>query len=79
MSNLLAELVSPDEYVADRQAFFPSRLSFDWQVRTHRRELLRAGALLVVNGRRMVNPPVFDQVLIEAAQRRAAEELDGQP
>ena len=58
-----------------REHIFPSETSLEWTCRKHRAELIREGALLLVSGRRMVNPPVFDAVVLAAARRAMAAQV----
>ncbi len=74
-TNALTELCTLAQYRAGREHIFPSATSLDWQIRLHREELARQGALLLVGNRRMVNPPIFDRVILEAAQRAMAAKL----
>ncbi len=59
------------QYREGRESVFPSATSLEWSCRKHRAELVREGALLLIGGRRMVDPPVFDRVILNAARRAA--------
>ena len=68
----LTELCTLAQYrEAGRQHIFPSPTSLEWTCRRLRAELVREGALLVINGRRMIDPLVFDRVILDAARRAA--------
>ena len=68
----LTELCTLAQYrEAGREHIFPSPTSLEWTCRRLRAELVREGALLLIGGRRMVNPPVFDAVILNAARRAA--------
>ncbi len=70
--NELAELRTLQQYREDgREHIFPSPTSLEWTCRRLRAELVREGALLVINGRRMIDPSVFDRVILNAARRAA--------
>ena len=71
MENELQGLRPLPQYREGREHIFPSDSSLEWTCRKHRRELVEAGALLLIGGRRMVNPPVFDAVILNAARRAA--------
>ena len=51
---------------------FPSAGSMEWQVRTHRAEYVRAGAIFEIAGRLMAHPPTFQRVALEIGARLVA-------
>ena len=67
-ANSLSRLVTPEVYQAERTNLFPSPSSVRWFVRTHRKELVDANALLRINGRHVVDPDAFDRVTLEAGR-----------
>jgi hypothetical protein len=71
MENELQGLRPLPQYREGREYIFPSDSSLEWTCRKHRRELVEAGALLLIGGRRMIDPPVFDAVILNAARRAA--------
>jgi hypothetical protein len=72
MSNVSGlPLVTPAEYAAERVQVFPSGESFRWFERQHRVELVERGALVKPTGRKLVNPALFDQVVLEIGARQA--------
>lgn len=68
----LAGLMPAAEYAAARPMLFPSQTSFRWTERRYQAELAGCGALLKLNGRKLVNPPLFDQALLDIGARNAA-------
>lgn len=69
MNTTLEQLQAPDEYRSStpgRQRLFPSKGAFDWYYRTHRDDLVRCRAVLMICGRRMVNPELFDNFVVNA-------------
>ena len=78
MSPTLQALQSLHDYGSAREHVFPSRSSLEWFVRVHRRHLIEQGALLVICGRRMVNPDVFDTVVLRVGQQSAARPGEGE-
>lgn len=65
----LAALRTFPQYREDgREHVFPSPTSLEWSCRKHRRALVEAGALVLVAGRRMLNPPLADAVFLAAAR-----------
>lgn len=71
MESELQGLRTLAQYREGREHIFPSPTSLEWTCRRLRAELVREGALLVINGRRMVDPQVFDAVILNAARRAA--------
>ena len=64
-------LVTPTDYVATRPQVFPGPESLRWFERQHRAELVDKGAILLVNGRKLVNPAAFDAAVLEIGKRLA--------
>ncbi len=70
-TEVIARAIRPEDYRAARPQIFPSHESFRWFQRHHLAELVDAGALMRPTGRWLVNPEVFDRVVLEVGQRRA--------
>ena len=75
MDDELTGLRTLAQYRVDREHIFPSATSLEWTCRKHRAELVREGALLLIGGRRMVNPSLFDAVILNAARRAMAAQV----
>lgn len=75
MTEAISSLLTVRQYREQREHIFPSESSFDWFSRHHRRELVEAGALLVIAGRRMVNPSAADRVVAHVGQATAQASL----
>ena len=58
-------------YRAEREHIFPSDSSLDWFIRTNRGKLNEAHALLMLNGRIMIDHDAFDAALMKIAQAAA--------
>jgi hypothetical protein len=58
--------------------FFENRGAIDWFIKTHRRELVRRGALLPREGRNgsLVECAIFQRAVVEILKRRAVARLD---
>ena len=65
-------LVPPSDYQAQRPQVFPSPESLRWFERAHRAELIQRGALLMPNGRKLVDPQLFDAAVRDIGRRMAA-------
>lgn len=63
--NPLAQLMKPPAYRAARASVFASDFALDWYIRQNRDALFQAGALLMITGRKWINPTKFDQAVIE--------------
>ena len=50
---------------------FPSSGALDWFKRVHREELIRAGAIYVINGRLLAHPGRFERVALAIGERAA--------
>lgn len=72
----LAEYVSLNDLLPQVEAHFPTLDSLRWFYRTHREELNRAGAVIMIAGRLQIHPARFQRIATEigmaAAARRAA-------
>lgn len=66
-------LVTPAEYVADRPQVFPGVESLRWFERQHRAELIERGAILMPNGRKLVDPAAFDSAVRDIGKRLAGQ------
>ncbi len=64
-------LVTLADYQSRRPHLFPSKTSLEWYTRQHRQQLVDDGALLLIAGRRMANPPKFDDSIMRIGQREA--------
>jgi hypothetical protein len=71
-STELSSLKLPASYQADRAEVFPGIESFRWFLRQHRPRLIKAGALLTIGGRHLVDPARFDQVVVVVGREAAA-------
>lgn len=80
MSIILAELISPQQYQAERQQLFPSMGSLKWFMRQRREQLATGQAIVFHAGRWLVHPASFDRVIVEcsraAALRATQDELE---
>lgn len=75
ISTPLSRVMSLDAYRAGREHIYPSDTSLRWFIRTKREQLLAKSALLMLNGRLMIDAGPFDQVVLDsglAAVREAA-------
>lgn len=82
MSTDISDLRTLRRYRAEREHIFPSDASLEWFARQHRRALIAAGALLVIGGRRMVDPSTFDEVVLRVGHetaRHAEEAAEARP
>lgn len=66
---VLSELITMRELQQRLAKIFPSAGSLEWQVRIHRAEYVRAGALFEIAGRLMAHPPTFERVAVEIGAR----------
>ena len=55
---------------------FSTRNSWNWFVQQHRRELVKAGALITLAGRDEVNPPVLERMIVKIGARAAAKRCE---
>jgi hypothetical protein len=67
----LNRLLLPADYASERAQLFPSEPSVRWFIRTNRKRLLNAGALLRIGGRLMIDPNPFDQVVNQVGREIA--------
>lgn len=70
-------LATFDKFQQDNASIFPSIASLRWFYRTHREELLRAGAVIELAGRLLVNGAVFATKALEIGRRVAASRAPG--
>lgn len=68
----LSALLTVADYQQRRQHIFPSRASFDWQLKTHREGLAKCGGLVVLAGSLYLHPERADAYFYEDGQKRAA-------
>ena len=59
------------EYQQSRRHVFRSEGSLTWYIRTNRRQLVDAGALVLIAGTWHANETAFDSVVIEIGQAAA--------
>lgn len=71
-SPALSELVPIRELQQQLARVFPTRGALDWELRVHRAEYVRGGAIFVVAGRLVAHPPRFERVALEIASRKVA-------
>lgn len=77
MTDTVLDGVMPlQQFREKRQAFFPSRGSLDWYVRTHKRRLVVEGALLMMRGAWHVYADAFDKAILDIASDEAEQALD---
>lgn len=74
MSQTVESLSDVETYRAARAHIFRSPSSLKWFLRQHREELTKAGALLIVANRQMLDPAKTDEVVLQVGQRRAGKE-----
>lgn len=67
----MAGLLTLQQYREAREHVFRSESSAEWFVRRYQRKLVEAGALLVVCGRRMIDPQVADPLIVAIAREHA--------
>lgn len=72
----LEDLVPLEEYRQSRTVIFRSQTGLEWLIRHNRNRLTRAGALLVLGGRRFANPPVFDREVLAIGREAACGAID---
>jgi hypothetical protein len=63
-----AHLKSLKDYQASRDNLWPSVGSLEWYVRRNFQRLVELGALVKLNGRKLVVAPVFDAAAIELSR-----------
>ena len=67
------DLTTPADYVAARSKIFPAGVeSLRWFERQHRAELIQCGAILMPNGRKLIDPAAFDRAVVEIGKRMAS-------
>lgn len=71
-TNQPLRLETPAEYVAARSHVFPGVESLRWFERSHRAELIERGAIIMPNGRKLIDPVAYDQAVIDIGKRMAA-------
>ena len=70
-NNQLLKLMTLDAYRADRAHIFPSKSALDWFIRTRRDQLVKSKALLVLAGRKVIDPEVMDASVLEIGHKQA--------
>ncbi|HMM87072.1 MAG TPA: hypothetical protein PKC53_16505 [Azohydromonas sp.] len=71
MTTSVDQLCTVSEYGERRRHIFPTSTSLEWHLRQHKPEWVAAGALLVIAGRRVVNPVLADELVLRAGQAAA--------
>lgn len=74
--NTLNDVRPLPEYRGSRAHIFPSDHSLNWFVRQHRPELVKAGAILLLNGQWHAHDERMDAAVLEVG-KRAAERRGG--
>ena len=69
----LSELATVEEYQRVNDNVFKSVASLLWFIRKHRGALLKVGALLEVNGRKMLHQTRMTEMVMELGLRYASE------
>ncbi len=69
---VLQHLLPLDRFAAANTHLFPSPHSFAWFVRQNRQALIKAGALCMVGGRKMIDPSRIGEVIHAAGVKAAA-------
>lgn len=73
----MATLNTVDDWAASRPDLYANgRVSFDWRWRLHKVRYLRAGAVLIVGDRRMVDPQACEALEMELAREATLRELE---
>lgn len=71
----LDDLVTPDQYRAQRSCFFPSEGSLQWYLRCRRADLVECGAIVLHAGRWYVVPARFGAYVLKAGAEAARRQL----
>lgn len=74
--DILPSVVALEQYRQQRAHLFPTMNSLQWWMRSHRRQAIEAGALLLVRGRYHVNPEKFDACIVACGQQDALQHLE---
>ena len=72
----LSELVPVKNLQRNLPNVFPTRGALDWELRVHRAEYVRGGAIFEVAGRLVAHPPTFEKVALAIARRKVALRLE---
>ena len=72
MEITLERIKTPAAYQATRQHIFASGTSLQWTIRQERERLIKAGALLKINGRTMIDEAAFDAAMLAIGREKAA-------
>jgi hypothetical protein len=67
----LSRLRTLADYQSERSHVFPSESSLQWFVRRHKAALVDSGALLMLAGRKVVEPQAFDRVVMKVGMQSA--------
>jgi hypothetical protein len=70
----LPELLDFEAYQSEVAHLFPSVGALEWFWKRHKAELLRSGAVVIINRRKRVHAPTMAAVILQLAQRRAQDE-----
>lgn len=72
----VTKLCRPEDYQSlGRQHLFPSPTSISWFIRLNRDRLVKAGAILKVGNRMVVDPDKFDAVVLLVGRELAEESM----
>ena len=67
----LLGLRTPSEYRSDgRSHIFPTQASLDWFTRQNSTRIYERGAILAPTGRKLINPAIFDQLVLEIGSEK---------
>jgi len=73
---VVTELKTPSDYRAEgRTTVFPSAGSLDWFIRKNKVILTSKNALVAPTGRTLINPRIFDLIVLEVGSQKCMQEL----
>jgi hypothetical protein len=72
------ELLTFPQYQERVAHLFPSVGALEWFFKMHRSQLLEAGAVIILNRRRLIRAPVFDRTALSIGQAAAKEQAHRQ-
>jgi len=55
-----------------RTNVFPTRASLDWFIRKHKKKLTQKNAIVYPTGRKLINPSLFDELLVEVCNQTSS-------
>jgi len=71
LASPLANLLDMESYREQRSHVFQSSQSLHWFLRNHRDDLIDAGALIYIAGRKKIEPSRFDECVLAIGKRTA--------